>query len=145
VTCGPDAPAAVEIDPIVLDRILDNLLTNAVKYTERGAITVSFEGAPGHLVIRVGDSGRGIAPDELRRCFSPEGSPEARRASNSLGVGLSVVVRLLAEIHGRLEVQSKPGAGTTFWVFLPIGEAREGADLTDPLRVDDVVTLRDAG
>jgi signal transduction histidine kinase len=145
VTCGPDAPTVIEVDPIVLDRILDNLLTNAVKYTDRGAITVAFEGVPEHLVIRVGDTGRGIAPDELRRCFTPEGAPESRRASNSLGVGLSVVVRLLADIRGRLEVQSRPSEGTTFWVYLPIRYRRGLAAPSSAERVDDVVTLRDAG
>lgn len=146
VTCGPDTPTVIEVDPIVLDRILDNLLTNAVKYTDRGAITVAFEGVPEHLVVRVSDTGRGIAPDDIRRCFTPEGAPESRRASNSLGVGLSVVVRLLADIRGRLEVHSKPSAGTTFWVYLPIRFRRGLADPSPAAaRVDDVVTLRDAG
>ena len=145
VTCGPDGPTVIEVDPIVLDRILDNLLTNAVKYTERGDITVTFEGESEHLVVRVSDTGRGIAPDELRRCFTPEGAPESRRASNSLGVGLSVVVRLLADIRGRLEVQSRPSEGTTFWVYLPIRYRRGLAAPSSAERVDDVVTLRDAG
>jgi signal transduction histidine kinase len=146
VTCGEDAPTAIELEPIVLDRILDNLLTNAVKYTDRGAITVAFGGAPEHLVVRVGDTGRGFAPDELRRCFTPEGSSEARRASHSLGVGLSVVVRLLADIRGRLEVRSQPSAGTTFWVYLPVRYRRGLSDASPPAaRVDDVVILRDAG
>lgn len=145
VTRSSDAPAAITLDPIVLDRILDNLLTNAVKYTDRGAITVAFDGAREHLVVRVSDTGRGIAPEELRRCFTPEGSAEERRATNSLGVGLSVVVRLLAEIGGRLEVQSKPSVGTTFWVFLPIVDRRGRPDAADVVRVDDVVTLRDTG
>jgi nitrogen-specific signal transduction histidine kinase len=61
-------------------------------------------------------------------------------------VGLSVVVRLLADIRGRLEVHSKPSAGTTFWVYLPIRFRRGLADPSPAAaRVDDVVTLRDAG
>lgn len=128
VTRNAGAPATLDLDPILFDRIVDNLLTNAVKYTERGAISVEFDGAAEHLLVKVSDTGRGIAPDELRRCFTPQGSAAERRAANSLGVGLSVVVRLLADIHGRMEVQSEPSVGTTFRVFLPVASRGERSD-----------------
>jgi signal transduction histidine kinase len=115
-----EAPAAIEIDPLVLDRIIDNLLTNAVKYTERGSIVVELDGTPGFLVLKVSDTGRGIAPDALEGVFHAGGSTVESRARDSFGVGLSVVVQLLDQIGGRLEVMSKPAEGTTFWVRVPL-------------------------
>jgi signal transduction histidine kinase len=115
-----EVPEAIEIDALVLDRILDNLLTNAAKYTERGSILVDLEGTPGFLVVKVSDTGRGIAPEALERVFVPSGSDPTTRKGGGFGVGLSVVVRLLEQIGGRLEVMSKADTGTTFWVVLPV-------------------------
>jgi signal transduction histidine kinase len=114
-----EAPDQVELDPLLFDRVTDNLLTNAAKYTERGSIIVELGGVPGFLVVKVSDTGRGIADSDLQRTFVPEGSDPRRRANDSYGVGLSVVVRLLGSVGGRLEVMSRAGKGTTFWVYFP--------------------------
>lgn len=119
VFCSREAPATIEIDRLLFARILDNLLGNAAKYTERGSIVVELDGQPGLLSIKVSDSGRGIEPDVIDRIFQPGGSAHASRAAGSYGLGLSVVVRLLGQIGGRLEVMSRPDVGTTFWVFVP--------------------------
>jgi signal transduction histidine kinase len=115
-----EAPVQVDIDPLALDRIIDNLLTNAAKYTERGSIIVELDGSPGFLVIKVSDTGCGIEPHALERVFEIGGSPIESRRGDSFGVGLSVVVQLLDQMGGRLEVMSKPGSGTTFWVYVPL-------------------------
>lgn len=115
-----EAPSSIEQDPVLFDRVMDNMLTNAVKYTARGSIVVELDGAPGFLIIKVSDTGRGIAPEDLERTFSPGASAVDQRAENSLGLGLSVVVQLLAEVGGRLEVMSKPNVGTTFWIHFPV-------------------------
>lgn len=115
-----DAPDAIETDPVVFDRVVDNLLTNAVKYTERGSIAVEIGGTPGHLTIKVSDTGRGIEPSQIQRIFEPGGSGKAQRAPGSHGLGLSVVVSLLHQIGGRLEVMSKLESGTTFWAHFPV-------------------------
>ncbi|WP_394824189.1 sensor histidine kinase [Pendulispora albinea] len=126
------APVSIEMDPLLLDRVLDNLLTNAAKYTDRGAITVEVDGTRGFLVIRVSDTGRGIKQEDLVKTFHAGGSDPHTRAKNSYGVGLSVVVHLLGRIGGTLEVMSKPGRGTTFWVRLPVKfEADSGPRLTE--------------
>jgi signal transduction histidine kinase len=121
-----EAPETIDIDPLLLDRIVDNLLGNAAKYTERGSIIVELDGTPGFLVIKVSDTGRGMDPEQLEHCFTAGGSAPERRARDSFGVGLSVVVQLLDQIGGRLEVMSKLGEGTTFWVHLPLASAPEG-------------------
>jgi signal transduction histidine kinase len=120
-----EAPDAIHIDPLLLDRIADNLLTNAAKYTERGSIVVELDGTPGFLVIKVSDTGCGIDPAAIGQIFEPGGSSTDSRRGDSFGVGLSVVVQLLERIGGRLEVMSKPGEGTTFWVYLPLKSPAE--------------------
>lgn len=115
-----EAPESIECDPLLLDRVLDNLLSNAAKYTERGSIVIEVDGTPGYLTIKISDTGKGIDEAELERVFEPGGSKRSRRTANSWGVGLSVVVQLLARSGGRLEVMSKPGTGTTFWAHFPV-------------------------
>lgn len=115
-----EAPDTIFADTLLVDRITDNLLSNAAKYTERGSIVVELDGSPGFLVIKVSDSGRGIDPETIEQVFQPGGSDQTTRSANSYGLGLSVVVQLLDELGGRLEVMSKPGVGTTFWTYLPV-------------------------
>jgi signal transduction histidine kinase len=119
-----EAPERVEIDPLALDRIVDNLLTNAAKYTERGSIVVELDGSEGFLVIKVSDTGCGIEPHALEKVFEVGGSSIESRRGDSFGVGLSVVVQLLDQMGGRLEVMSKAGSGTTFWVYVPLRSER---------------------
>jgi signal transduction histidine kinase len=120
VFASREAPDAIVADTLVFDRVIDNLLSNAAKYTERGSIIVEIDGTPGMLVLKVSDTGRGIADDEMERTFRAGGSDPKTRGKESWGVGLSVVVQLLDQVGGRLEVMSKPGKGTTFWVHLPV-------------------------
>jgi signal transduction histidine kinase len=128
-----EAPIAIDIDPLLLDRIVDNLLGNAAKYTDRGSVVAELDGTPGFLVIKVSDTGRGMDQEQLERCFTPGGSAPERRARDSFGVGLSVVVQLLDQIGGRLEVMSKIGEGTTFWVHLPLKSAQADKSVSGTL------------
>lgn len=116
-----EAPEEIFFDPLVFDRVVDNLLTNAAKYTERGSIVVEVTGDDDFIIIQVSDSGRGIEEAELERIFRPGGSTKEKRARDSFGVGLSVVLELLEQVGGSLEVMSQTGRGTTFWANFPIG------------------------
>jgi signal transduction histidine kinase len=116
-----EAPKLIVIDRMVLDRVIDNLLSNAAKYTEQGSIVLELDGKPGFLTVKISDTGRGIADGEIGRIFQPGGSDPVRRVAASHGLGLSVVVRLLDRIGGKLEVMSLPGEGSTFWVHFPVG------------------------
>jgi signal transduction histidine kinase len=86
VSSRREAPPTIDIDPLILDRIVDNLLGNAAKYTARGSIVVELDGTPGFPVIKIADTGRGMDADQLERCFSPAwGRPVAgARARRSL-------------------------------------------------------------
>ncbi len=116
-------PVWVTADPERLELVLGNLLDNAAKYTEPGGrVTVSVEAAGAEVVLRVRDTGVGIAPEVLPFVFDPfvrEGVPgvQARRGS---GVGL-LLVRTLVELHGgRAEASSAGrGRGSEFVVRLP--------------------------
>lgn len=133
-----EAPDAIRCDPVLFDRVVDNLFTNAAKYTEAGSIVVEVGGTPGHLTLKVSDTGRGIPDERIEQIFEPGGSDESLRAAGSFGVGLSVVVQLLSQIGGRLEVMSKPGVGTTFWAHFPV----EPATLEGSGDSESVLTIR---
>ena len=145
-----ETPPRIETDLLLFDRVIDNLLTNAAKYTERGSIVIELDGKPGFLTVKVSDTGRGIEEDDVRKIFEPDGSAKEARAKYSHGVGLSVVVRLLAQIGGRLEVMSLPGMGTTFWAHFPVVISKAAAAVAskdervrddDPDILNKVVTI----
>ena len=155
VFCTREAPESIVADPLVFDRIVDNLLTNASKYTHRGSIVLELSGTPassvdasGFLTLKLSDTGEGIAPDMVERIFRPRPASEPSTA-RSYGIGLSSVVRLLAQIGGRLDVMSKAGVGTTFWAHFPVqppSSMRPAAGSEDNLEsmITRVVTIRKA-
>ncbi|HEY1956461.1 MAG TPA: ATP-binding protein [Polyangiaceae bacterium] len=142
-----EGPDSIETDVMLFDRVIDNLISNAVKYTERGSIVAEVGGTPGHLTFKISDTGRGISPERLEKVFVG-GQRDARPLlGESHGIGLSSAIRLLDEIGGRLEVMSKPGVGTTIWAHVPIeppkrGKGLRSIDAGEVLR--RVVTIRQA-
>ena len=163
---APDLPVRVRGDAIRLAQILHNLVSNAVKFTDRGFVRIeaALEATPadGECRVRfaVVDSGVGIAPENLERIFAPfeqARGAEPRRVDGT-GLGLSIARALVELQGGRLEVASRPGEGARFTVTLPFaptgGEApasRERRDhATDPafpgrrvLYVEDVASNRE--
>jgi signal transduction histidine kinase len=121
-------PAWVAADPERLELILGNLLDNAAKYTEPGGrVTVSVEDAGAEVVLRVRDTGIGIAPEVLPFVFDPfvrEGASGVQRRTGS-GIGL-LLVRTLVELHGgRAEASSAGrGRGSEFAVRIPARNLR---------------------
>jgi signal transduction histidine kinase len=109
-------------DPDKLRQVLLNLVGNAVKYTERGRIQLEVtEGADGHVIIRVADSGMGIAKQHLTQIFEPfwQVDETQRQREGGTGLGLSVVQRLVRLLGGDVSVESELGQGSTFTVVLP--------------------------
>ena len=114
----------VEADPVRLDQVLGNLITNAIKYTpEGGHVSVSLERSDGCATIRVRDDGIGIDPETLPRVFDlfAQAKQAIARTQGGMGIGLTLV-RHLVELHeGRIEAFSDgPGQGSEFVVTLPI-------------------------
>jgi PAS domain S-box-containing protein len=109
-------------DPARLRRLLQSLLSNAVKFTEAGEVRVEARRESSMLALSVTDTGIGIAPEHLERIWEPFWQvehPLVRRAGGT-GLGLSVARRLAELMGGDIEVRSEPGAGTTFTVRLPV-------------------------
>jgi CheY-like chemotaxis protein/two-component sensor histidine kinase len=110
-------------DPVALGRITRNLIDNAVKYTDRGAVTVSIGAIEGpRAVLRVVDTGRGIPAAELGRIFEEfyQLDNPGRDRNKGVGLGLAIVQRLCELIGAAVEVESRVDAGTCFTVSLPI-------------------------
>jgi two-component system phosphate regulon sensor histidine kinase PhoR len=117
-----ERPTVVEADPRHLGRILENLLSNALKYSNAGSpIRLRIESRAGHAFLTVTDYGIGIAVDDLPRLFQRGfRTREGTRKSSGLGLGL-YISRLLVEAHGgRIWAESAAGAGSTFFVELPV-------------------------
>lgn len=115
-------------DPDRLDRILANLVTNALKYSSADSpVAVSLVRADREIAVSVADRGPGIAPDELPHVFDRYYRTQATRASHEgLGLGL-YITRGLVEAHGgRLWAESRLGAGSTFSFTLPLAEISAG-------------------
>jgi CheY-like chemotaxis protein/anti-sigma regulatory factor (Ser/Thr protein kinase) len=113
--------AMVRSDPVLLERVMRNLIGNAVRYTERGWVLVGCRRRGHRFVLEVRDTGPGIAP-ELREAVFEEFYQAAnsnRDGTKGLGLGLPIVRRLTAILDHPLEMDSTPGEGTTFRVLAP--------------------------
>jgi CheY-like chemotaxis protein/two-component sensor histidine kinase len=119
----PIKPIWLHADASRIEQVLVNLLTNAAKYTEeRGRVWLSVQKERNECVIRVRDSGVGIAPTLLPHVFDlfTQAERSLDRSQGGLGIGLALVQRL-TELHGgKVEVVSKPGEGSEFIVRLPL-------------------------
>jgi signal transduction histidine kinase len=113
----------VNTDPEILDHILHNLLTNAIKFTPHaGKISVSSFLHKNYIHIQVKDSGIGIPKDQIAQLFSENHhyNRKGTAGENSTGLGLSIVKKFSALIQGKIEVESVNGLGSTFTLVLPI-------------------------
>jgi len=117
----PDRLPVIQADPVRLRQILMNLLSNARKFTTSGQIVLGAEVNPPHLHLWVQDTGLGI-PEELQeRIFEPFVTVERLgRRSEGIGLGLSITRRLVALHGGLMSLESQPGQGSTFHIYLPL-------------------------
>ncbi len=117
-----EGPVVVDGDPHALRRIVDNLVVNAITYTmQGGAVEVATAVEEGDAVLRVRDTGIGIPASELDRIFERFYRVDKARSRSAGGTGLGLaIVKHAAKLHGgEVEVESKPGQGSTFTVRLP--------------------------
>ena len=119
----PEDLPAMTGDPRAFKQIGLNLVANAIKFTERGgSVTVSAAVEGSRLMLRVTDTGVGIAADDLQRIGDPffQAGKTYQRKHEGTGLGLSIVKGLVGLHHGEIIVQSKVGEGTTVTVALPL-------------------------
>jgi len=113
----------VRSDATRLKEVISNLLQNAVKYTDKGAVTVRTGNLPAHsIMVEVEDSGMGISETHLTSIFEPFMQVHKTSSENSrggIGLGLSIVKKHLEQIGGTISVRSEVGKGSTFRIVLP--------------------------
>lgn len=154
----PGLPGGLRGDAERLRQALFNLVGNAVKFTERGGVTLRASRDEGLLRIEIADTGRGIAPEHIPGLFTPfnRGDAEAARRTEGTGLGLAITRRLAEAMEGTVDVRSRPGEGTVFTLRLPIIDddatgpgftrlasrtagRRVAVDIPDPVRRDAVI------
>lgn len=117
------APEKVLTDPLRLQQIVTNLLSNAIRYTESGSIQLTCQMlSDNQWSIAVSDTGVGIAPEDQLRVFDPffRADNSATRVPDSTGLGLAIVSQLVKLMQGKIELVSLLGVGSTFTVILPL-------------------------
>ena len=117
-------PDTVLIDPTRLRQIINNLISNAIKFTKQGSVSLILE--PGinraqHLLIRVVDTGIGIDPEVQKTIFDPfaQADNSTTRVYGGTGLGLAICKHLVELMEGEIEIHSQPGKGTTIQFYLP--------------------------
>ena len=147
---APEVPPFIRGDAHRLRQILLNLLTNAVKFTDQGGVTLSVvaierDTARTRLRFEVRDTGIGISPEIQTRLFNrfTQADSSVARKYGGTGLGLSIAKRLVEIMGGEIGVDSEPGKGSNFWFTLPapigkepFGEAQpQSAPLARPLKI----------
>ncbi|KAL9594423.1 MAG: hypothetical protein Q9219_007039 [cf. Caloplaca sp. 3 TL-2023] len=138
VVVAPDVPHSLFLDETYIQRILMNLVSNALKFTASGYILLLVEISGGNLVATIKDTGCGIPQSFLPDLFEPFKQAQTRGTQRGTGLGLSIIKQLLHKMHGSIEVESKysgdPGvqqdqSGSTFTITVPVSleASRQGS------------------
>ncbi|MEV0001895.1 SpoIIE family protein phosphatase [Micromonospora sp. NPDC050980] len=137
VDCRP-LPRPVHVDPAMWEKVVLNLLSNALKFTFDGTVSVTLRAEGGQAVLRVVDTGIGVTEDEMPRLFERFHRIENARARSDegSGIGLALVKELVGLHGGTIGAASTPGRGTEFTVRLPFGAAHLPADALAPAGSD---------
>lgn len=113
----------LEIDVVKMARVLQNLITNSLKYTDSGGkVRVKFDISKRRLKVTVADNGHGIARENLPFVFDKFYMEDASRSHGGSGLGLYVTKDIVEEHGGTIGVKNRFGGGTVFWFYIPIAE-----------------------
>lgn len=129
----PGVPRRLFADPVRLQQVLNNLLTNALKSTENGRVVVRVrriaDGRRNMLLFSVSDSGSGISSRDIGSLFYPflQLSRYAINQERGTGLGLTIARNIVERVGGSIHVASREGRGTTFWFTLPLAERQPEA------------------
>jgi len=111
-----DEPLPVSVDPDLMHRALSNLVLNAMDaMPDGGTITIAAGRNGGEIRLTIADTGSGMTPEECERLFTPYYTTKEL----GTGLGLAIVQSVIADHHGSIAVESKPGRGTVFVIDLP--------------------------
>ena len=123
----PAAAGEVSGDAFHIRQIADNLISNALKFTDEGSVTLRVDVVRGRLVFSVRDTGRGIGREEKERIFAEFVRLSSAQGVGGFGLGLSIVDRLVKLLDGTISLESRLGEGSRFIVSVPVGEAAGSA------------------
>jgi signal transduction histidine kinase/ActR/RegA family two-component response regulator len=142
-----DVPRWVKADPVRVRQVLLNLIGNAIKFTERGSVTVrlALEGGDAStLRVAVRDTGIGVAGDQHGAIFEKfrQADGSIVRKFGGTGLGLAISRQLVELMGGRIWFESAPGAGSTFLCTLPVAAADPGVDVQHAAEVADLTPVR---
>ncbi|MGS0684011.1 ATP-binding protein [Nakamurella sp. GG22] len=127
--CLPERPVVAVVDAPMWATVVTNLVSNAVKYTRDGAVDVRLHTAGADAVLTVTDTGVGISAEQRAKVFERFYRASPQQGTPGAGIGLALVVDLVRALHGRVDLQSEPGAGTTVTVTVPL--AAEPVSIAD--------------
>jgi signal transduction histidine kinase len=124
LTCRSTGPSAlVRADRVALAVVADNLLSNAVQFSNRGgAVDVQVMTEPGHVVCSIRDSGPGLTPDQQARLFEQQPPADPPELTPGIGFGLAVAAAFIRRMDGQIWCESEPGSGACFSFRLPAFE-----------------------
>lgn len=131
--------AVVRTDPLLLERIVTNLVSNALRYTHRGGVAVGVRRRGDRVAIEVCDTGVGIAPEKQAMVFEEfyQVSNPGRDRRRGLGLGLAIVLRLARLLDHPLSLRSTPGRGSRFCIELPRSAGPADAPVEEAPMIDD--------
>jgi signal transduction histidine kinase/ActR/RegA family two-component response regulator len=143
VACPDDCD--VEVDEALFERVIVNLLSNALKYTDEGRVDIEVTASADHCVLAVRDTGRGIPAGEMEHVFEEfyQLANPHRDRKEGFGLGLSIVRRTLGLLELDWKIESEEGEGTSFFVTLPRAAARpeKAAAVADDISLDGLQVL----
>ena len=145
VNADDDLPSYVLGDPLRVQQVVLNLVSNAVKFTEKGSVTVSVARLEADGIrISVQDTGVGMTPETIGKIFAPftQADASTTRRFGGTGLGLTIARQLVESMNGSLRVESTLGRGTTFEVDLIMPEADAPPESEDLGADDDFVIVR---
>ena len=123
LTLRRESEASLAADPMRLAQLMDNVVSNAIKFTPTGGrVTVTAGSHDGQAVFAVSDTGPGISPADQAHLFDPFFRTRAAQTQGikGTGLGLTITKAIVDAHHGSIEVESSPGTGTTFHIELPL-------------------------
>lgn len=131
LSIGDDVPEVIAADPSRLRQILQNLLANAIKFTEKGSVSISVKmlppdqqktGSVPGMIFHISDTGIGISEQDQQRLFQEFSQVDTNldRRFGGSGLGLAIAARLVMLMGGKIGCHSVPGIGSTFWFTLPV-------------------------
>lgn len=138
VNFSSDLPGSIHADDYRLTQIINNLCSNAVKFTHQGSIHLTFTlQSPSTLLVKIVDTGIGISPDNLVNVFAEFEQVDSSftRAYSGTGLGLSICRQLVGMMGGEIGAESQENQGSTFWFTLPFEAAEQAGEVDKELRL----------